>query len=91
MAEIPVKRFLLTQETLVPLGFLMTVAGAFAWAALWLNGHFDQMGADVREVKYKVERIEEHLTDRITRSDVEAWILKFGRQNPSLNIPDLSK
>jgi len=85
------KRILLDQATLVPIGFLLTIAGAFTWAAMWLTGKFDSMGQDVREVKYKVERIEEHLNDRITRSEIENWILRFYAANPALGKVDLPR
>ena len=85
------RRFQLDSATVIPIGFLLTVAGGFVWAALWLTGHFDVLGSDIKDVKYRIERIEEHMQDRITRSDVENWIYRFYRANPTLQVVELPR
>lgn len=74
------KRVVLDQETLVPVGVLSILVCSIAGGAIWLN---DKMS----RIEYRLLAIENQVDDRWTATDMRHWVELVGSRNPSLALP----
>lgn len=44
---------------------------------------------EMKDLSFKVSRIEDKITNNVLRSEFEAWILRLARDNPTMKVPDL--
>lgn len=72
------KKYMLSKETLMPLGMVIALCGGVVWISTQLSG-----------INYKLDMLEEKLEDNWTRRDMENWGLKLKLENPDLDIPKL--
>ena len=72
------KKYMLSKETLMPLGMVVALCGGVVWISTQLSG-----------INYKLDMLEEKLEDNWTRRDMENWGLKLKLENPDLGIPKL--
>ena len=72
------KKYMLSKETLMPLGMVVALCGGVVWISTQLSG-----------INYKLDMLEEKLEDNWTRRDMENWGLKLKLENPDLVIPKL--
>lgn len=94
----PQRRSVLTNETLLPLSFLLLIAGGVLAFSGYLNNRFDSLSRDINSVDKKVDKVQDavralegKVTERWTTNDMEAWTLRLARDNPVLKIPDIHK
>ena len=73
-----IKKTILTKETLMPLGMVITLCGGVVWISTQLTN-----------INYKLDMLEEKLEDQWTRRDMENWGLKLKLQNPEIEIPSI--
>ena len=72
-----VKKSLISKDTLMPLGMVVTVCAGVVWISSQLNS-----------INYKLDALESKLEDQWTRRDMENWSLKLKLQNPEITLPD---
>lgn len=92
-------RIVLSKETLVPLGVVVSVVGALFPFYLWLQSEFastrkhvdtkvEALDERLRGVEQRLDRIELQASERWTETDMRLWVLEFARRNPRLSVPD---
>ena len=67
---------LITKETLMPLGMVITLCAGVVWISTQLNN-----------INYKLDALETSLEDQWTKRDMENWGLKLKLDNPEITIP----
>ena len=67
---------LITKETLMPLGMVITLCAGVVWISTQLNN-----------INYKLDALETSLEDQWTKRDMENWGLKLKLENPEITIP----
>ena len=67
---------LITKETLMPLGMVITLCAGVVWISTQLNN-----------INYKLDALETKLEDQWTKRDMENWGLKLKLENPEIIIP----
>lgn len=67
---------LISKETLMPLGMVITLCAGVVWISSQLNN-----------INYKLDALETSLEDQWTKRDMENWGLKLKLENPEINIP----
>ena len=72
------KKYVLSKETLMPLGMVIALCGGVVW-----------ISSQLTNINYKLDMLEEKLEDNWTRRDMENWGLKLKMENPSISIPEL--
>ena len=72
------KKYMLSKETLMPLGMVVALCGGVVWISTQLTN-----------INYKLDMLEEKLEDNWTRRDMENWGLKLKLENPDIGIPSL--
>ena len=70
------KKSLISKDTLMPLGMVVTVCAGVVWISSQLNS-----------INYKLDALESKLEDQWTRRDMENWSLKLKLQNPEITLP----
>ena len=70
------KKYMLSKETLMPLGMVVTICAGVVWISSQLNS-----------INYKLDALESKLEDQWTRRDMENWSLKLKLQNPDITLP----
>ena len=70
----------INKDTLVPLGFVVTVCAA----AIWLN-------TQLNSINHKLDMLESNFSDQWTKRDMENWALKFKLENPNIILPEVTK
>ena len=70
------KKVLLSKETLMPLGMVITLCAGVVWISSQLNN-----------INYKLDALEATLEDQWTKRDMENWGLKLKLENPDITIP----
>jgi hypothetical protein len=73
------KKMLLSKETLMPLGMVITLCAGVVWISSQLNN-----------INYKLDALEATLEDQWTKRDMENWGLKLKLKNPTIEIPSIS-
>jgi hypothetical protein len=73
----------ITDQTLVPIGIALSLMGSFTVGILWLNGR-------LQKIDNRLASIESQHGETWTYSQMEAWALRFARQNPLSSVPELS-
>lgn len=71
----------LDQNTLVPLGVVVSVMLGLFGAHTWLDARLDLIDA-------RLERIEDVNSDRWTVTDQRLWAAELARTNATLNVPE---
>mgnify|MGYP003114266424 FL=1 len=74
------KKNVLSKETLMPLGMVITLCGGVVWISTQLTN-----------INYKLDMLEEKLEDNWTRRDMENWGLKLKMENPDIEIPGIEQ
>ena len=69
---------LITKETLMPLGMVITLCAGVVWISTQLNN-----------INYKLDALETSLEDQWTKRDMENWGLKLKLENPEIVIPSV--
>ena len=72
------KKYVLSKETLMPLGMVIALCGGVVW-----------ISSQLTNINYKLDMLEEKLEDNWTRRDMENWGLKLKMENPNIQIPEL--
>jgi len=72
------KKYVLSKETLMPLGMVIALCGGVVW-----------ISSQLTNINYKLDMLEEKLEDNWTRRDMENWGLKLKMENPEIQIPEL--
>ena len=72
------KKYVLSKETLMPLGMVIALCGGVVW-----------ISSQLTNINYKLDMLEEKLEDNWTRRDMENWGLKLKMENPTIVIPEL--
>ena len=72
------KKYVLSKETLMPLGMVIALCGGVVW-----------ISSQLTNINYKLDMLEEKLEDNWTRRDMENWGLKLKMENPAISIPEL--
>jgi|TARA_R110000824_G_scaffold6783_2_gene31366 hypothetical protein len=72
------KKYVLSKETLMPLGMVIALCGGVVW-----------ISSQLTNINYKLDMLEEKLEDNWTRRDMENWGLKLKMENPEISIPTL--
>ena len=67
---------LISKETLMPLGMVITLCAGVVWISSQLNN-----------INYKLDALEATLEDQWTKRDMENWGLKLKLENPEIVIP----
>jgi hypothetical protein len=80
MSDISNKKMVLSRDTLMPLGLVLTVCGGL----LWIN-------TKLVNIQFKLETLEGKLEDQWTRRDMENWGLKLKMSNPEIKIPGMEQ
>lgn len=70
------KKTLLTKDTMLPLGMVITICAGVVWISTQLN-----------TINFKLDTLENKLEDQWTKRDMENWGLRFKMENPNINIP----
>lgn len=73
------KKTLLTKDTMLPLGMVITICAGVVWISTQLN-----------TINFKLDTLENKLEDQWTKRDMENWGLRFKMENPNLSIPPVS-
>jgi len=71
------KKSLISKDTLMPLGMVVTLCAGVVWISSQLNS-----------INYKLDALEGKLEDQWTRRDMENWSLKLKLQNPDITLPN---
>ncbi len=71
-----VKKSLISKDTLMPLGMVITLCAGVVWISTQLNS-----------IHYKLDALESKLEDQWTRRDMENWALKLKLENPDIKLP----
>ena len=72
------KKYVLSKETLMPLGMVIALCGGVVW-----------ISSQLTNINYKLDMLEEKLEDNWTRRDMENWGLKLKMETPEISIPEL--
>ena len=80
MSDISNKKMVLSRDTLMPLGLVLTVCGGL----IWIN-------TKLVNIQFKLETLEGKLEDQWTRRDMENWGLKLKMSNPEIKIPGMEQ
>lgn len=70
------KKTLLSKDTMLPLGMVITICAGVVWISTQLN-----------TINFKLDTLESKLEDQWTRRDMENWGLRFKMENPNISIP----
>ena len=70
------KKYVLSKETLMPLGMVIALCGGVVWISTQLG-----------KIHYKLDMLETSLEDQWTKRDMENWGLKLKLENPEIEIP----
>jgi hypothetical protein len=84
VSEPSLKRVVLDQKTLVPLGIFVTSLTMLVGFSMWIDDKFD--GLDKR-----MEKIEELLVDQWKVSDQELWAERLKSNNPTIAVPHVRR
>ncbi len=71
------KKSLISKDTLMPLGMVVTVCAGVVWISSQLNS-----------INFKLDALEQKLEDQWTRRDMENWALKLKLENPDIKLPN---
>ena len=71
------KKSLISKDTLMPLGMVITICAGVVWISSQLNS-----------IHFKLDALEQKLEDQWTRRDMENWALKLKLENPDINLPN---
>jgi hypothetical protein len=94
------KKSFFTQNTMIPLGMMVTIVLGAIGFHLWLMTQFtdvkNQAVTNLVEIKRsidsidrRVERMESTSRDRWTASDMKIWELECSRMNPQSKYPNV--
>lgn len=72
------KKMLISKETLMPLGMVISLCAGVVWISSQLNN-----------INYKLDALEATLEDQWTKRDMENWGLKLKLENPTISIPSI--
>lgn len=92
----------ITKETKIPLGFAVTLGVALLTGILWIKDSMTGYELQVLELSTSIEKmnitldnrfyvIEQGLQDKIDEHEIRDWIKILKAQNPTLQIPELTK
>jgi len=70
------KKTLLSKDTMLPLGMVITICAGVVWISTQLN-----------TINFKLDTLENKLEDQWTKRDMENWGLRFKMENPNISIP----
>ena len=70
------KKTLLSKDTMLPLGMVITICAGVVWISTQLN-----------TINFKLDTLENKLEDQWTKRDMENWGLRFKMENPNIKIP----
>lgn len=70
------KKTLLSKDTMLPLGMVITICAGVVWISTQLN-----------TINFKLDTLENKLEDQWTKRDMENWGLRFKMENPNIRIP----
>jgi len=73
------KKAVISRETLMPLGMVITICAGVVWISTQLHS-----------INYKLDMLESKLEDQWTQRDMENWGLRLKMQNPNIIIPNLT-
>jgi hypothetical protein len=76
MDNIMEKKTLLSKDTMLPLGMVITICAGVVWISTQLN-----------TINFKLDTLENKLEDQWTKRDMENWGLRFKMENPNISIP----
>jgi hypothetical protein len=72
------KKSLISKDTLMPLGLVVSLCAGVVWISSQLNN-----------INYKLDSLESNLEDQWTKRDMENWGLKLKLENPDIQIPQI--
>lgn len=72
------KKTLISKDTMLPLGMVITICVGVVWISTQLNN-----------INFKLDTLEQKLEDQWTKRDMENWGLRFKMENPSISIPSI--
>jgi len=72
------KKYMISKETLMPLGMVIALCGGVVWISTQLTN-----------INYKLDSLEGKLEEQWTKRDMENWGLKLKMGNPDLTVPDI--
>jgi hypothetical protein len=72
------KKTLISKDTMLPLGMVITICVGVVWISTQLNN-----------INFKLDTLEQKLEDQWTKRDMENWGLRFKMENPNISIPDI--
>lgn len=72
---------ILSEQTLVSLGTALAVLTPIALAFGWLQGKLNK-------IDNKLEALSNHARETWSFTQQEAWVLRLGKRNPNLDIPE---
>ena len=72
----PEKKSIVTKDTMLPLGLVISVCTGVVWISTQLN-----------TIDYKLDTLERKLEDQWTRRDMENWALRLKMENPEIKLP----
>jgi hypothetical protein len=67
-----------SNETLMPLGLVITVV----FGVIWIT-------TGISDINHKLQTIESKLVEQWTRRDMENWALKLKLKNSALDVPEV--
>tara|TARA_S200002703_G_C3715336_1_gene219759 strand:+ start:291 stop:521 length:231 start_codon:yes stop_codon:yes gene_type:complete len=73
------KKTLLSKDTMLPLGMVITICAGVVWISTQLN-----------TINFKLDTLENKLEDQWTKRDMENWGLRFKMENPNISIPTIN-
>lgn len=80
MSETSNRKTVLSRDTLMPLGMVLTICGGL----LWIN-------TKLVNIQFQLTTLEGKLEDQWTRRDMENWGLKLKMSNPDITIPGMEQ
>ncbi len=78
----------LSKETKVQVGLVLSIVGALFAFHVWLDGRLDELEMRLTEIEMTSERASH---DRWTRAQMADWVEAFGRANPELAPPRVTR
>ena len=69
---------LISKDTLMPLGLVVSLCAGVVWISSQLNN-----------INYKLDSLESNLEEQWTKRDMENWGLKLKLENPDIQIPQI--
>lgn len=89
------KRSVISRETLVPIGVAISCIVPIALGAMWIRDGMKDSEIAIKslrdEMSSRFNVLESRTGDGWRVSDMERWVLRLERDNPTLKVPDVRK